>query len=482
MLKKKEKNTPAPLTERKTKIICTIGPSCESVEKIKELLMAGMNVARLNMSHGSIYLHQKLLNNIKKARAELNVPCAIMVDTCGPEMRIGTFKDGHITLSRGQVFTFYFAEIEGDEEGVALTFPKLAKCVQEGQKIYASNGLLEFTVKRVDKKCIECIVDVGGELSNHKSVSIKGVDMDLPFLGVKDEANLKFAVENKVEYISASFVSKVKDVKEMRDYLSSINGKCAIISKIESETGVKNADEIIEASDGIMVARGDLGTAIDIERIPLVQRELVEKALAKSKMVIVATEMLESMTHFSRPTRAETTDVALAVYENATATMLSGETSSGEYPVEACKTMSNIALASEENINYGQVALNVTEDTSFLKSLCQSASFQANILGAKAIVCFTNNGLTAKLISSFRPKAPIIAIAHDEMTYNALSLAWGVVPVITKSVKKLDKMIEFARDIVCEMGVARAGDEIVLTLSLPLNDEAGTDTIHILTI
>ncbi len=468
--------------DRKTKIICTIGPSCESVEKIEELLRAGMNVARLNMSHGSIYSHQKLLNNIKKARSDLNIPCAIMVDTCGPEIRIGTFSSGRIRLERGQTFSFYFAEIEGDEEGVALPYPALAKSVHEGQKIYACNGLLEFTATKVDKKHIECVVDVGGEISDHKSVSIKGVDLPLPFLGVRDEANLRFAVENDVEYISASFVSSKRDVLEMRDYLTSIKGKCSIISKIESETGLKNIDEILSVSDGIMVARGDLGTNIDIERVPLVQRELVEKALSTSKIVIVATEMLESMTHAPRPTRAETTDVSLAVYERVTATMLSGETSSGEYPIEACKAMSSIARIAEDNLSYGELDDFKGQRGDVLRGLCHSASFEANVLDAKAIVCFTNNGITARLIASFRPKAPIIAITHDAVTYNALSLVWGVVPKMTKSIKRVDKMIEYARALVCEMGIAEAGDEIVVTLGLPLGENYTTDTIHIMTV
>lgn len=465
---------------KKTKTICTIGPSTDSLEKIKQLIKSGMNVARLNMSHGSLSSHQATLNNVKMAREELNVPCAIMVDTCGPELRIGDFIDGVTVLKRGQLFSFRTKECMGDNEGVYCGYPALLKVLKPKQKLYANNGLLEFAVDKVTKTDIVCKVLIGGEISSHKSISIPHIRLPLPFINEKDSENIKFAVKNDVEYISASFVNCAQDVNEMRKLITKLGGRQKIISKIESAEGVKNLDEIIAVSDGIMVARGDLGTEVPIEQIPFLQKKMIQKSIEAGKKVIVATEMLESMTQKRRPTRAETTDVAQAIYDRTGATMLSGETASGLYPIESAETMDKIVKAAEEVVEYENL-LSKTDinPKQALEAIAYSACVTANVINAKAIVCFTHKGKTALTISKFRPQAPIIAITHDNFTYESMALAWGVEPVVLKEQKNIEKMFLSAQDIVKELKLAKKGDKIVITLGLPADANGLTNAITI---
>ena len=465
---------------RKTKIVCTLGPSTDKYESILKLLKCGMNVARLNMSHGDLVGHQNTLYLVIRAREQLSVPCAIMVDTCGPELRIGVFKNQKVLLKKGGSFTFTTNDVLGDESVVSLNYPELLKTLKKGQKMYANNGLLEFKIQQITNSDIVCTVTVGGELSNHKSVSIPHVRLPLPFISEKDEKNIEFAVKNNVEYISASFVSSKEDVLQMRECIKKYGGSQEIISKIESLEGIKNLDSIIEVSDGIMVARGDMGTEIPIEQIPAVQKTMIQKCISSGKKVIVATEMLESMIYKRRPTRAETTDVAQAIYDKSGSTMLSGETASGNYPFDAVSTMSKIATATERVVNYdSEVTTNYKPVHKNLNAIAYSASATARAIGAKAIVCYTDKGKTANMISRFRPKAPIVAITHDRLTYNKLSLTWGVVPVMVSEQQTIDDMLKTASKIVKSNKLANAGDKIIVTLGIPTNEKGTTNAVHI---
>lgn len=465
---------------KKTKMVCTIGPSTDEYEKICKLIKNGMNVARLNMSHGDLESQQKTLDIIKRARKDLNSPCAIMVDTCGPELRIGSFTNQKVFLKKGQDFTFYTSPVEGNENQVYCGYPDLLKTLKPKQKIYANNGLLEFTVKSLTNNSFTCKVNVGGELSNHKSISIPKTRLPLPFISEKDKKNLEFAAKNDVEYISASFVSTPEDVIEMRECIKSFGGRQEIISKIESADGIKNLNKIIEVSDGIMVARGDMGTEIPIEQIPNTQKNMILKTVQSGKTVIVATEMLESMIYKRRPTRAETTDVAQAIYDGTSATMLSGETASGNYPFEASLTMTKITQATEKVINYDNSFLvDIKNSNNNLDSISYSACSTARAVDAKAIVCFTDKGKTAKMISRFRPKAPIIAITHDSFTYNLLALCWGVKPFIATEFKTLEHMLEYAELVVKHLNIAKSGDKIVVTLGIPTSDKGITNCVKI---
>jgi len=465
---------------KRTKIVCTLGPSTDEFENIVRLLKAGMNVARLNMSHGTLESHQATLNLVKKARKELAVPCAIMVDTCGPELRIGSFENGKVTLKKGQTFIFSTTNKKGDDTRVYCGYPKLLEVLFPRQKLYANNGLLEFIVDRLEKGEIVCKVRVGGDLSDHKSISIPHVRLPLPFISEKDQKNIEFAAKNNVEYISASFVSTVNDVDQLKECIKKYHGKQEIISKIESAQGIQNLDKIIDECDGVMVARGDMGTEIRLEEIPAVQKNMILKSLQKGKKVIVATEMLESMIYNSRPTRAETTDVSQAIYDKTDSTMLSGETASGKYPVEAVQTMTKIIKATEKKIDY-----NCTIDGSFEKSkdkleaISFSACATAKAVGAKVIVCFTENGQTAKAISRFRPQAPILALTHDEFVYNILSLSWGVLPLFVKKQEDLEDMISYAKRTAKRLKLAKVGDKIVVTFGFPTDKDCTTNAVNI---
>lgn len=465
---------------RKAKVVCTIGPATDSYNAIVKLIKCGMNVARLNMSHGTLESHQKTLNNIKKARKDLGVPIGIMVDTCGPELRIGTFEKGKVTLVKGQTFVFSTTEVNGNVNEVYCGYPALLDKLKSGQKLYANNGLLEFTIKGVENGKIVCRVDVGGDLSDHKSISIPRFRLPLPFISEKDEKNIEFAAKNDVEFISASFVNRPEDIKEMRDCIEKYGGRQEIISKIESAEGIKNLEKIIDLSDGIMVARGDMGTEVAIEHIPSIQKDMITKTVQRGKRVIVATEMLESMIYKRRPTRAETTDVAQAIYDGTTATMLSGESASGNYPFEATSTMASIVKATEKVIDYSEKQEPIFKNPHRnLDAISYAACETAKSVGAKAIVCYTDKGKTAKMISHFYPDAEIIALTHNEFVYHNLSLAWGVTPVIVKEFNKIEDMLNNAEKVVKDLKVANSGDKIVVTLGIPIADKGTTNSIKL---
>lgn len=461
-------------------MVCTLGPSTDEFEKIVRLLKAGMSVARLNMSHGSLESHQATLNLVKKARRELNVPCAIMVDTCGPELRIGKFENQKVFLKKGQTFIFSTINKKGDDSRVYCGYPKLLEVLSPKQKLFANNGLLEFVVIKIEDGEIFCRVKIGGELSDHKSISIPHVRLPLPFISARDDKNIEFAAKNDVEFISASFISTADNVKEIKDRIKKYHGRQKIVSKIESAQGIQNLDKILIESDGVMVARGDMGTEIPMEKIPSIQKNIIQKAIMTGKEVIVATEMLESMIYKNRPTRAETTDVAQAIFDKTDATMLSGETATGQFPIEAAQTMTRIATATEKKIDYNSgLNAKLIQGKDKLEAISFSACSTAKAVGAKVIVCFTENGKTAKMISRFRPTAPILALTHSEFVYNSLSLSWGVLPLFVKKQEELEDMISYAKRTAKRLKLVKSTDKIIVTFGVPIDENVPTNAVNI---
>ncbi len=466
---------------QKTKIVCTIGPSCNNYKTLAQMLKAGMSVARLNMSHGDESSHQEIVDLVKRVREELEIPCAIMLDTRGPEVRIGQFKDGKVTLKKGKTFFFTSRKIKGDENGVSLRFPKLVKLAKKGMHILANNGLLDLKITNVTETDIICKIVTGGVLSNNKSIALPHVPLDVPYLSDIDKTHLDFAVKNNLEIIACSFVNKADDILAVRKYLHKRGGdKIDLVAKIESLEGIKQLDDIIEVSDGIMVARGDMGSEVPMEQIPSIQKMMVSKTVSRSKYVIVATEMLESMIEKRRPTRAETTDVANAIYDNTSATMLSGETASGLYPIEAVTAMANIAKATEKVIDYSKAfSSKQLPKYNTRNAIAFSAVATANALGAKAILCFSHEGNSAKAISSFRPAAKIVAITNTPAVVHKMSICWGITPVLCETIHNTDDMFRRANDIAKNLKVAMPGDTIIITSGVPVNNMGKTNLIKV---
>ena len=450
---------------RKTKIICTIGPASETKETLLAMCKAGMNVARLNFSHGTHEEHLKKINTLKQVRTELKIPLAIMLDTKGPEFRIGTFKNHKITVEEGQTFTFTTQEIEGDETKVSVSYKGFAKDLQKGDKILVNNGLVIFEVSDVKDSDVITIVKTGGPLSDKKSMNFPGKVLNNDFLSEQDKADLLFGIEQDVDFVAASFVSSKKDALEMRNFLNANGGKdIDIIAKIENQSGVENIEEICSVVDGIMVARGDLGVEIPFMEVPVVQKEIEQKCRMLGKRVIIATEMLESMITNIRPTRAEISDVANAVYDGASAIMLSGESAAGKYPVEAVKTMSQVAEYTENHIDYKKRF----RDTEFinrniLDAISHSTCQMAIDVGAKCIVVNTLSGLTARMVSRFRAPVQIIGSTTSEKVYRKLALSWGVIPILCEEYDSLEVLFFYAIQRVVKMLNLKLGDNVVLT-------------------
>ncbi|MDR0849906.1 MAG: pyruvate kinase [Christensenellaceae bacterium] len=464
---------------KKTKTICTLGPATSDYQTILGLIKNGMNVARLNMSHGNLSTHQKSIDMVKQARLELGVPCAIMLDTRGPEIRIGHFSCDKIILKRGDLFTFTSRQIDGDQNEVSINFPPIIKGAKVGGSVFANSGLLEFKIIEVTKTDIICKVVEGGELSSYKNFAVPRAKIDMPYLSETDKEHIKFAAQNNLEFVACSFVGGAEDVRVVKKYIASLGGDMEIISKIESEEGINNLEEIIDESHGIMIARGDMGTEIPIAQIPSVQKHIINSCTIKGKPVIVATEMLESMTEKTRPTRAEAADVAAAVFDGTCATMLSGETAVGVNPVGAAKTMSSIADVTEQNIDYDEAFVGHFKYHNALDAVSYSACAAAMALKAKVIVCFTQTGRTVKRLSRFRPAATILAVTYNPQVYNTLSLSWGVLPVLTPAEIKFDNMFETANQLVKDLKLAKRGDVIIITTGSPTVHMGPTNMIKI---
>lgn len=466
---------------RKTKIVCTIGPVSENRETLRQMIQAGMNVARLNFSHGSHEEHQKRVVLLKELREEMQVPLAIMLDTRGPEIRIGLFEGGHIELKDGEPFTLTTEERMGDAQAVHINYAPLPSIVKQGDRILLDDGLIELEVISSVKKSIQCRVVHGGPLSDHKSVNLPGLCLDMPYLSERDRADILFAVKNDLDYIALSFVRNAQDVLDVKRFLAQNGGGgIELIAKIENRSGIDNIDEIIRLSAGIMVARGDMGVEIPFEELPQLQKQLITKCYTAGKRVITATQMLESMIRNARPTRAEITDVANAIYDGTSALMLSGETANGRYPVEAIETMVKLTERTEQFIDYKANFNNFRPDldTSVINAISHATCTTAHDLQAAAIVTVTRTGSTARMVSRFRPATDIIAITPNPRTYRQLALSWGVTPLMNEYKDTSRELFLDAANKVTAANLAGDGDIIVVTGS---SDRVGeiTNTLQI---
>ncbi len=462
---------------RRTKIVATIGPSSLDYKVMKEMVQAGLNIVRLNLSHAKLEDMTKLVKNVKRLREELNKPLPIMIDTRGPEIRVGMFKEGSVEISKGQSFIFSGINDIGDNTRVSISEPKLVKCVKAGDKILACDGLMVFKVVNVIGQDIHTIAQTGGKISNRKSLFIPGVKYVSQYLNEADKRDILWGIKNGVELIAASFINSADDVKVLRKFITSHGGDMKIVAKIESQCGVDNIDEILEVTDAIMVARGDLGVEVDMARLPNLQKMMIKKAVDSGKPVITATEMLESMIRSTRPTRAEVSDVANAVFDGTSCVMLSGETASGAYPVEAVRTMAEVVVEAENNIKYNKLD-NEIELRSIADIVSYSAVGAVACQNTKAIVSFTESGMSAGLISRFRPNVTILGATPSERVYRQLELLWGVCPVVTPEYNTTDEMFDIANKLVREKKVAKLKDNIVITCGTPKKN-GGTNLIKI---
>ena len=450
---------------RKTKIVCTIGPASETEQIITGLCKAGMNVARLNFSHNTHEDHQRRIDLVKKVRSDLKMPIAIMLDTKGPEYRIKTFKNQKITLNDGDKFTFTTEDILGDDTKVAVSYPNLPNELSVGDTILLNNGLLTFEVVNIDGANIECTVVIGGELSDRKSMSFPGKVMQQEYLSEQDKKDIAFGVQNDVDYIACSFVSKKQDLIDVHNYLKELNADdIELIAKIENQSGFDNIEEICEECDGIMIARGDMGVEIPFKMLPAIQKKLITKCRLLGKRVITATEMLESMISNPRPTRAEISDIANAVYDGTSAIMLSGETAAGKYPIESVKTMAEIAETTESNIHYNKRFHNAAfEIRNSVDAISHSTCGMAIDLNAKAIVACSLSGMTARMVSRFRSPVPILGLTTDERTWRRLALSWGVIPAMCERFSSTDVLFYTAKKIAEQELSLDKGDKIIIT-------------------
>lgn len=450
---------------RKTKIVCTIGPASETEKIITGLCKAGMNVARLNFSHNTHEDHQRRIDLVKKVRSELKMPIAIMLDTKGPEYRIKTFRNQKITLNDGDKFTFTTDEIIGDETKVTVSYPNLPNELSVGDTILLNNGLLTFEVVNIDGANIECTVVIGGELSDRKSMSFPGKVMKQEYLSEQDKKDIAFGVQNDVDYIACSFVSKKQDLIDVHNYLKELNADdIELIAKIENQSGFDNIEEICEECDGIMIARGDMGVEIPFKMLPAIQKKLITKCRLLGKRVITATEMLESMISNPRPTRAEISDIANAVYDGTSAIMLSGETAAGKYPIESVRTMAEIAETTESNIHYNKRFHNSAfEIRDSVDAISHSTCGMAIDLNAKAIVACSLSGMTARMVSRFRSPVPILGLTTDERTWRRLALSWGVIPAMCERFSSTDVLFYTAKKIAEQELSLDKGDKIIIT-------------------
>lgn len=466
---------------KRTKIVCTIGPASESVETLCQLLKAGMNVARLNFSHGTHEEHAHRIENIRKAAQKCQIPVAIMLDTKGPEIRTGNFKQGRATLLAGQQVTLTTEMIEGDEKRFSVNYPYLAQEVSKGCRILLDDGLIALQVEDIKGTDIICRVQNSGEIANHKGVNIPDVAIKLPAVTDKDYDDILFGIAQGVDFIAASFIRSAEDVLEIRKILEQHHSDIHIIAKIENQQGVDHLDDILTLSDGLMVARGDLGVEIPAERVPLVQKEMIAKCNLAGKVVITATQMLDSMIRNPRPTRAEASDVANAIFDGTDAIMLSGETAAGKYPLESVQTMANIATMTETALDYERLLSerNQSANRSTTAAIGYATCTTAKNLEASAIITATESGSTARMVSSFRPETPIIAITHKEDTQRKLLLNWGVLPLLGKKADNTDELIAQCLQIALHNHYIKQGDLVVLTAGVPVGIPGTTNLLKV---
>ena len=465
---------------RKTKIVCTLGPATDREGVLREMMRAGMNVARFNFSHGTHPEHQARLEVLKALREELNLPVAAMLDTKGPEIRLKSFANGSVALSTGQEFTLTTEDIVGDETRCAITYAELPSDVKEGDTILLDDGLVRLTVLETDSSNIRCRVENDGTMKNNKGVNVPNVRLSMPYMSQRDRDDILFGVEQGFDYIAASFVRTAADVREIRQLLDKHHSNIRIIAKIENQEGVSNLADILAVADGIMVARGDMGVEIDFTEIPIIQKDMIAKCVACGKPVITATQMLDSMIENPRPTRAEITDVANAIYDGTSAIMLSGETAAGKYPVEAVRTMDAIALRTEANIECDmpvrkakQTKLSITAATA------HAACTTAMDIGADAILSVSQRGVTAQMVSRFRPSTTVVALLLDPQVQRQMALYWGVEPITMPFASSTDELVDFAVQAAEKAGIVKQGDLVVVTAGVPVGVSGTTNMIRV---
>ena len=465
---------------RKTKIVCTLGPSTDQESVLREMMLAGMNVARFNFSHGSYEEHKVRLDTLKTLREELRLPVAAMLDTKGPEIRLKTFENGSVRLKAGQEFTLTTEDIVGDETRCAITYAELPQDVKAGNTILLDDGLVRLTVLDTTATSIRCQVENDGVMKNKKGVNVPDVSLSMPYMSQRDREDILFGVREGFDYIAASFVRSAADVREIRKVLDSKNSNIRIIAKIENQEGISNLSEILAVADGIMVARGDLGVEIDFTEIPAIQKNMIAQCVACGKPVITATQMLDSMIENPRPTRAEITDVANAIYDGTSAIMLSGETAAGKYPVEAVRTMDAIACKTESNIdttrpikNLGKTRLSITAATA------HAACTTAMDIGADAILTVSQRGVTAQMVSRFRPSTTVVALLLDPQVQRQMALYWGVEPITMPRASNTDELVDFAIQAAEESGLVKHGDLVVVTAGVPVGVSGTTNMIRV---
>lgn len=469
---------------RKTKIVCTLGPACSDEATITAMCKAGMNVARLNFSHNTHEDHKKRIDLVKKVREKLGLPIALMLDTKGPEYRIKTFKNGKVTLKEGDSFTFTADEIEGDEKKVSINYKGLASDLKKGDKILLNNGLLSFEVVSTTSTDVNCTVIVGGELSDRKSMSFPNKTLKQKYLSEQDKEDIAFGIKEGIDFIACSFVSCKQDLLDVKNYLAEIGAKeTELIAKIENRSGVDNIEEISEECAGIMVARGDMGVEIPFEELPAIQKQIITKCRMLGKRVITATEMLESMITNARPTRAEISDVANAVYDGTSAIMLSGETAAGKHPVLAVETMARIAESTEKNIHYKKRFLSAEfKIKNTVDAISHATCGMAIDINAKAIAVCSLSGMTARMVSRFRPPVDIIGLTTDQKTWRKLSLSWGVIPIMCENYPSTEVLFYSAQKLTKETLKLKDGDKIVITGGVTNGKSGNTNLIKVETV
>lgn len=465
---------------RKTKIVCTIGPASEQFEILCEMITAGMNVARMNFSHGTHEEHRGRIETVRRAAEAVGKPVAIMLDTKGPEIRIGLFKEKKITLREGDILTLTTREVEGTQELVTVYYPHLAQDVQPGGRILLDDGLVGLQVLEISNGTdVKCIVQNAGELSDRKRVNLPGVAISLPAVSEQDIADIHFGVEVQVDFIAASFVQRAADVLAIRKLIEKARADISIIAKIENAAGVANLDELLQVADGLMVARGDLGVEIPAEEVPIVQKLMIEKANRVGKPVITATQMLDSMIRNPRPTRAEASDVANAIFDGTDAVMLSGETAVGKYPVETVQTMARMALRTEAALDYPDMLRRrgINTNLTTTDAISQASAQTAVGLGASAILTSTESGYTARMVSKYRPPVPVVAVTPNQRTVTRLQLTWGVQPFFGPRTRNTDDMIDSAVEIALEAEMIKEGDLVIITAGVPVGVPGTTNLI-----
>ena len=468
---------------RRTKIVCTIGPATNSEEMLTRLVRSGMNVARLNFSHGTHEYHKDTLERIKRVRRREGMPVAILLDTKGPEIRVKDFKDGFAELREGAEFTLTTREIEGTEQAVTVTYAGMSAELSEDNSILIDDGNIELCVKRCTETDVICQVVRGGRISNHKGINVPNVHLDMPFLSEQDQSDILFGIENDVDFIAASFVRCKEDVIALRKFVDYHGARdLRIIAKIENIEGVNNFDEILRYADGIMVARGDMGVELSFERLPGLQKRFIKKCYQSGKMVITATQMLESMISHANPTRAEITDVANAVFDGTSAVMLSGETAMGKYPALAVEVMGRIVTQAENDAfemdAYAGISYEI-DNNDTTNAVCDATCTTARDISAKAIIAVTKSGQTARRMSKFRPVQPIVAATPVEKTFHQLALSWGVFPVLARLQSSSDELLLHAIDCAKQIDAVENGDIVVIAAGIPLDTTGSTNLMRV---